>query len=528
MLKLFLRRSSTKDQKPTVTKPAAAGELAQGELWLNNNHETPGLFARADDDSLIEFTPEKLFLQDGANAKPRTHLSKLRDVLHVKDLGCICDGIADDGATLNAAIYARYNGLGTSQSKEFVDIHASPGDVLKFATPVTVRQNRIRFIGNGAKIVCTGDYAFDFTQDSSANINEDGAIIDWKITGARKVAIHGIACAGTRIENNWLTGNGDGINMQAVAAVIRDNHIRENTGHGIVIQSAVVVGGARVEAQRCVLEQNRVYLNGGIGIYLKDGGGHYLGGNDLENNTTHELLIRCSFGNCVNGMYFEPKAGADAAIQIDNVIQDIPGRTADNNQIIGGFIGGGATYDINLAGGNSTFVSGVTLGSGKINIIATVASTFILPCNGAPAIVTNAGSRTLDMTASGKIKMYEGTANRVLIDATNPIGGVISASDDLLHLAGLRGISTTQIPSKNLYGFVDISGAATSANVTFSYPETDQAYGAFFGPWVLAGVPAAGWASVWMSARTNTGFTVNLGAAPGAGCTVRIHWMILR
>ena len=55
MLKLFLRRSSTKDQKPTVSKPAAAGELAQGELWLNNNHETPGLFARADDDTLIEF-----------------------------------------------------------------------------------------------------------------------------------------------------------------------------------------------------------------------------------------------------------------------------------------------------------------------------------------------------------------------------------------------------------------------------------------------------------------------------------------
>jgi hypothetical protein len=59
MLKLFLRRTSTKDQKPTVTKPAAAGELAQGELWLNNNHESPGLFARADDDSLIEFNPAK-------------------------------------------------------------------------------------------------------------------------------------------------------------------------------------------------------------------------------------------------------------------------------------------------------------------------------------------------------------------------------------------------------------------------------------------------------------------------------------
>jgi hypothetical protein len=55
MLKLLLRRSGTKNLKPTVSKPAAAGEMAQGELWLNNNHETPGLFTRADDDTLIEF-----------------------------------------------------------------------------------------------------------------------------------------------------------------------------------------------------------------------------------------------------------------------------------------------------------------------------------------------------------------------------------------------------------------------------------------------------------------------------------------
>jgi hypothetical protein len=55
MLKLLLRRSGTKSIKPTVSKPATAGELAQGELWLNNNHETPGLFTRADNDTLIEF-----------------------------------------------------------------------------------------------------------------------------------------------------------------------------------------------------------------------------------------------------------------------------------------------------------------------------------------------------------------------------------------------------------------------------------------------------------------------------------------
>jgi hypothetical protein len=72
MLKLLLRRSGTKDSKPAVTKPAAAGEIAQGELWLNNNHESPGLFARADDDSLIEFNPAKgVHVGETAPANPK-------------------------------------------------------------------------------------------------------------------------------------------------------------------------------------------------------------------------------------------------------------------------------------------------------------------------------------------------------------------------------------------------------------------------------------------------------------------------
>jgi hypothetical protein len=102
MLQLLLRRCGIKGTKPTVTKPAAAGELAQGELWLNNNHESPGLFARADDDTLIEFTPEKLFLQDGTGARPRTYLSKLKDVVSAKDFGAVGDGVADDTDALTA------------------------------------------------------------------------------------------------------------------------------------------------------------------------------------------------------------------------------------------------------------------------------------------------------------------------------------------------------------------------------------------------------------------------------------------
>jgi hypothetical protein len=467
------------------------------------------------------------FTQAGASTVARSIDSRLKDRIHVKDLGCACNGIADDGATLNAAIFARYGGLATSQSQEYVEIYASAGDVLRFATPVTVRQNRIRFVGNGARITCIGQYAFDFTQDGVGNINEDGGVIGWKITGATLAAIRGRACAFTRIENNWFTGNNAAIDLQAVGAIIRDNYLRGNTGAGITLQSAVVVGGTRAESQRCVVEQNRVYLNGGIGLFLKDGGGHFIGGNDLEVNTSVELLVRSSFGNYISGLYCEPRSGIPI-IQIDNASTDVPGRTSESNQIIGGCFGGGANFDINIAGGNSTVVTGVRFGTGNVNISAGVTNTVLLPCNGVAPTITNNGSRTLNMTEPGKIRMFESTANRVLIDATEVIGGVISGPDSLLHLAGIRGISTTQTRPRNLFGFVDISGASTSAAVTFATAEADQAYGAFFGVWHTAGTPASGSEAAYMTARATTGFTVNLRTAPGAGNTVRVHWMIVR
>lgn len=473
-------------------------------------------------------TSKLSFTQAGSGTVSRTGENKLRDVLHVKDLGCLCNGIADDGATLNAAIYARYNGLGTSQSQEYVEIHASAGDVLKFATPVTVRQNRIRFIGNGAKIVCTGQYAFDFTQDGVGNINEDGAVIGWKITGATVAAIRGRGCAFTRIENNWFTSNVIGIDLQAVGAIIRNNYIRGNTGAGIFLQSAVVVGGGRVESQRCVVEQNRVYLNGGIGIYLKDGGGHYIGGNDLEVNTTAEMLVRSSFSNNIVGLYSEPAAGIPI-IQIDNVSTDVAGRTASGNQIIGGTFGGGANWDINILGGNSTIISGVTLGSGNINIAAGVSGTVIHPCNGTIPAITNNGSGTAEMSRPGRFNLYASTILRLAIDAQEAgVGSTLGGPDNILHLYGIKGISTNQTRSRNLFGFVDIAGTATSATVTFATTESAADYGAFFGVWHVAGTPASGSEAVYMTARTTTGFTINVRTAPGAGNTVRVHWMILR
>lgn len=44
------------------------------------------------------------FLQSGTGAQSRTTLSKLRDIVHVRDFGAVCDGVADDTAAIQAAL----------------------------------------------------------------------------------------------------------------------------------------------------------------------------------------------------------------------------------------------------------------------------------------------------------------------------------------------------------------------------------------------------------------------------------------
>jgi hypothetical protein len=179
MLQLLLRRCGIKGTKPTVSKPAAAGELAQGELWLNNNHESPGLFARADDDTLIEFTPEKPFLQDGTNAKPRTYLSKLKDVVSVKDFGAVGDGVADDTAAIQAAIDA----ASASGSRTVVSL---AGDTYRTVGELFIKVNAI---------LKDGTIKFDPSADGKIAINigtKDGQY-PVRVGGVESVVVDALA-----------------------------------------------------------------------------------------------------------------------------------------------------------------------------------------------------------------------------------------------------------------------------------------------------------------------------------------------
>jgi hypothetical protein len=94
--------------------------------------------------------------------------------------------------------------------------------------------------------------------------------------------------------------------------------------------------------------------------------------------------------------------------------------------------------------------------------------------------------------------------------------------------ASAKGLSSTATPANNIFGFVDIVGTATSADVTFGTAETDTAYGVMFGALTTAGTPAAGSHNAYMTARATSGFTINAQVAPGVGNTVRVHWMLMR
>ena len=95
-----------------------------------------------------------------------------------------------------------------------------------------------------------------------------------------------------------------------------------------------------------------------------------------------------------------------------------------------------------------------------------------------------------------------------------------------LTLQAVNAIGTTNTPAKTLRGSVSITGAATTAAVTFT--EADASYFVTLGARNAGGTPAAGSLRASASGILAAGFTVNLEVAPGVGNTVRVDWMLVR
>lgn len=77
-------------------------------------------------------------------------------------------------------------------------------------------------------------------------------------------------------------------------------------------------------------------------------------------------------------------------------------------------------------------------------------------------------------------------------------------------------------------GTFTVADAATTGSATFNIPEHDTAYRLSIEPVTLSGSPSAGASRVRSIAKTTSGFTATVEAAPGAGTSVTFDWVLVR
>lgn len=414
--------------------------------------------------------------------------------LTMEDLGALANG-TDDGARVTAALYGRFGGQAAGMNMTFYEVHGTNGKNYTLTSTITVRNSRIRFIGNGATITLSGvANAFNFTQDGTGAYggNEDGAVIGWKFAGGTGPVVTGIACNFINISENWFLNCASAIDINAVGAQIRHNYIRGCSSTGIILRSAVSAGGVTPgESQRCVVAENKIWVGTGIGLHCLYGGGHMIFSNDFEGNTGGEIYLQCSFGNQMIGNYLEwgNTVTAYVGIKMDSVAgaNPVAARSTTENMIFMSAFGGGYSFDIDSTQ-NNAWIGINRLGTGNINIRAGSNGTVIEQQNGTPNITNNGA------------------------------GTIIKHG---LSWTGLKPISSTNVPVRNAPFFIDVwdansTSGLTSIPVTLPIAEDDAAYQVRVDLCYVSGVPVT--TSAIPSFPTTSGFTLNLNAAvPNTG-----------
>jgi len=131
-----------------------------------------------------------------------------------------------------------------------------------------------------------------------------------------------------------------------------------------------------------------------------------------------------------------------------------------------------------------------------------------------------------DDPAGASVVISDGLANNVA--ANLKIGLANSGLEQTGSLSmvvdSLAGVG----PSPSAYGSENIAGAATTAAVVFPTPMPDAAYAVVAVAIEDPGFPGLANVNVWITAKTNTGFTLNVSAAPGAGNNLIVDWIAQR
>jgi hypothetical protein len=462
-----------------------------------------------------------------------------------KDLGAVNDGVADDGAILTAAIAAQFGTVGTGLTHFPIEIDF--GDLTyNMNSPLVIQQNQIIIVGDptfhcnniahavqvdvggalalifGTKVrgaiagTCTGD-AVLVQQASQCEV-------DIRINGAvAGAAVHFQACYSCRSRVH-CDGEGD-------AAVAY--------GHK---ETVLAVNGVEAVSHNSTIDV-LCYFGTQSGVHLEESQGFRITGDiELMQGPAVDLV---DTQNGFVGVYTE-KNGSGASGVGDDIPADIRLRHSPNwkvsnaalaNTILGSRVGGEqinvngtlvTPASVHIVSGIVTKIMGSVLG-GDIVLGAGADQTLIEPTVQLGGTIVDAGTNTIDRHAPGKAKYKAAGYNRFLIDAYGPNGPVIGSPDNLFGLFGVKSLSTGNITGHNFAGYVDISGANTGAQVSFPSPEPDAYLAVQLTASVIGGSPPVGALRPSLSSLPLvTGFPIQLEAAPGAGNSVRVYWMVIR
>lgn len=427
-------------------------------------------------------------------------------------------GAVGDGATNDApALQAMFDTAGTVASgvpnTRPTVFHLTSGKRYRITSSLRISQSFVYLFGNGACIENAGTGpALIIDHNNSINSPQGVRVYNTQFTGGTGTGAHGIqvfSAPETHIEGcNFQNIGGSAIEgYGSVACRVFMNTVRVCGANGIVFQAGTktYAGGPPVdiESQGTFIGNNLVRECAGIGIAHYEGGGAYITENVVEVNATRGISIESVFNFTLLNNYMERNGLLD--ILIDTVPRLFVTRTTEGGLIIGNKTGGEPNpttpTSLQIQNASRIMVDGNRFG-GTVNYVSTSGQ-----------ISHGAGNYLLGT-------FTDNASSRLRLDSTST-GGKIS---------GLRGLSTTKTPANNIAGTASITGAATTATVTFGTAEPDTSYNIYLTPAVSGGTPAAGSlrASAPIAQRATGSFRIDLEAAPGAGNTVAIDWLLLR
>jgi hypothetical protein len=279
-------KATYKDIKDGIPHAADATTTAKGVVQLADATAiTAGTVGRVVDAK--ELKDSQTFLQDGTNAKPRTYLSKLKEVVSVKDFGAVGDGVADDAAAIQAAV--------NTGKAVFL-----PKGNYKLLSPITLATIGQRFFGETSQeSYLTGGLNHDLLRIAASHCEVDH--VHFRPSGGSNAtpptfAPLRIYAALSHVHDNRFlasavnTGCGillDDVNPATSTAVagayghtISDNRIGTS---GYDFHYGIYSHSANSGQQATKFQNNQIL--GDEGIYVFQGGGNYYVGNLLQSAT---------------------------------------------------------------------------------------------------------------------------------------------------------------------------------------------------------------------------------------------------